>query len=151
MIRKLNLREPNEVQSLLNIQRLAYRIEADLIGFNDIPTLKDTIYSMQECNETFYGYFDNTMLCGAISYTREGETVDICRLFVHPERFRQGIGKALVKKVLEVENDASKFTVSTGSKNTPAVILYQQLGFVETGRTEISDGVYLSHFERTNH
>lgn len=71
MIRRLNLREPNEVQSLLNIQRLAYRIEADLIGFNDIPTLKDTIYSLQECKETFYGYFANTMLCGAISYTRE--------------------------------------------------------------------------------
>jgi hypothetical protein len=55
------------VQSLLNIEQLAYRIEADLIGFNDIPTLNDTIYSLQECNETFYGYFANTMLCGAIS------------------------------------------------------------------------------------
>ena len=153
MISKLNLGESTAAESLdslLHIQRLAYQVEADLIGFDDIPALKETRSSLQNCRETFYGYFSQGQLCGAISYQRDARVVDICRLVVDPRHFRQGIGKALVGKVLEVENDAQTFTVSTGSKNTPAVRLYRQYGFVETGRTEVSPGVFLSHFERIN-
>jgi GNAT superfamily N-acetyltransferase len=146
----MNVLELDEVTSLLEIQRLAYRVEADLIGFYDIPPLHDTIHTLQESNETFYGYFHEKELMGAISYTRQTDEVVICRLIVHPKRFRQGIGRALLEKVLSVENDASRYIVSTGQKNLPAVQLYKHYGFIETGATEVSNGVFVSHFERTN-
>jgi len=150
VVRRLNLLELDEVCSLLDVQRLAYSVEADLIGFYDIPPLKDTIHSLQSSNETFYGYFRDPELNGAISYTRQADEVEICRLIVHPRSFRQGIGRALVEKVLSVENGASRFIVSTGRKNLPAVQLYKHYGFVEIGTSEVSSGVFVVHFRKTN-
>jgi ribosomal protein S18 acetylase RimI-like enzyme len=149
VIRKMNLWKLDEVYPLLDMQFLAYRVEADLIGFDDIPPLKDTISSLQSSNETFYGYFQGAELSGAISYTRQVDEVTICRLIVHPQHFRRGIGNALVGRVLGVELNVSKFIVTTGQKNIPAVQLYQNFGFVETGTTEISSGVFLSQFEKS--
>lgn len=80
MIRRLNLLDLDEVNALLNVQRLAYKVEADLIGFYDIPPLKDTIQSLQSCTEAFYGYFQEAGLFGAISYTKQADEIDICRL-----------------------------------------------------------------------
>jgi len=148
VIRRLNLLDLDEVNALLNVQRLAYRVEADLIGFYDIPPLKDTIQSLQSCTEAFYGYFQEAGLFGAISYTKQADEIDICRLVVHPKAFRQGVGRALLEHLLATENDATRFIVSTGQKNTPAVKLYEQYGFTETDTTEISSGVYVAHFER---
>jgi ribosomal protein S18 acetylase RimI-like enzyme len=150
MIRRLNLRELDEVHSLLDVQRLAYSVEAILIAFYDIPPLKDTLQSLQSSKETFYGYFLDEELNGAISYTRQANEVNICRLVVHPKTFRQGIASALVEHVLVTENDASRFTVSTGLKNLPAVKLYKKYGFVEIGTTEVSSGVFIVHFEKRN-
>ncbi|WP_419723401.1 hypothetical protein [Sulfoacidibacillus ferrooxidans] len=53
-----------------------------------------------------------------------------------------------MEHLLATENDATRFIVSTGQKNTPAVKLYEQYGFTETDTTEISSGVYVAHFER---
>lgn len=92
MIRRLDLLVLAEAAVLLDIQRLAYTVEGDLIGFYDIPALKDTVQSLQSCNEVFYGYFREHELLGAISFTRQGNEVDICRLVVHPKSFRQGVG-----------------------------------------------------------
>jgi len=143
VIRRLDLLDLDEVNALLNVQRLAYAVEADMIGFYDIPALKDTFQSLQSCNEAFYGYFRDGELCGAISYTRQANYIDICRLVVHPNTFRQGVGRALLEHLLATERDVSRFTVSTGQKNTPAIKLYEKYGFVESGVTEISRDVWV--------
>lgn len=148
MIRRLNLLNSDEISTLLNLQRLAYTFEANLIGFYDIPTLKDTIQSLQSCNETFYGYLRKSELCGAISYTKQADEIDICRLVVHPKNFREGIGKALLEHLLATECDVTRFIVSTGKKNTPAVKLYEQYGFKIKSTTEIIHDVFIVHFER---
>jgi len=148
VIRRLDLFDLDEVTALLSVQRLAYSVEADLIGFYDIPPLKDTIQSVQSCNEAFYGYFRDSKLFGAISYIRKADDIDICRPVVHPHTFRQGVGRALLEHLLTTESDASRFTVSTGQKNTPAIKLYAKYGFVEIGATEISRDVFVIHFER---
>ena len=41
----------------------------------------------------------------------------------------------------------SATVVSTGSKNAPAIALYEKLGFTEIGRTEPVPGLSVTRFE----
>lgn len=57
MIKQLDLKDEKVLEKVLDIQMASYKIEAEIIGFDEIPPLKDTINTLKQCNETFYGYF----------------------------------------------------------------------------------------------
>lgn len=152
-IRTINLADPDVAELVWRLQHAAYRIEAELIGFDRIPPLLDTVESLQSCRETFVGCFDeddDDELAGAIAYTRESPEVTICRLMVHPDRFRQGIGRQLLQHVQHLESDAAKYTVSTSARNAPAIRLYEQEGFGIVKEIEPEPGVHLVVFEKYN-
>ena len=68
MIKRLNLNDINTVKDLLELQVASYIKEAEIIGFYDIPPLKDTVDSLKESKEIFYGYYVDNVLAGMISY-----------------------------------------------------------------------------------
>src|SRR5690606_13828355 len=68
MIKLLDLQDDCIAKEVLDLEEISYRIEAVLIGFHDIPPLNDSIASLKECDETFYGYFVDDRLAGIISY-----------------------------------------------------------------------------------
>lgn len=175
-MRRLNLAEDSEARQLLDLQQLSYQVEASLIGYADLPPLKDTLETLRSSNEQFYGYFDRETLVGAISYESEGISVkcrecdkggrhsqgltparflderarkglDICRLVVHPEFFRRGIGGKLLRKIEGLE-DPELMTVWTGSKNTPALELYKRFGFVALEEREVAPGVFVTYLKK---
>ena len=148
MIRRLDLSSEVEAAELLALQKTSYTVEAELIGSSDIPPLKETLWNLMHCGETFYGYFEKERLVGVISYKKEGGVLDIHRLVVHPDHFRQGIGRSLVLHLENVEGTAGKIVVSTGAKNYPAKKLYLGLGFRETARAEVAPALYVSFFEK---
>lgn len=146
MIQYINIQNEQEAELIWQLQHASYIVEAEMIGFSEIPPLMDTIRSLQQCGETFYGWFAEDELVGAVSYTKDKETVTICRMMVHPDHFRKGIAGKLLKQVEDRERDAKLFKVSTGTKNTPAVKLYQRYGYVENSITEAAPGVFLTLF-----
>jgi GNAT superfamily N-acetyltransferase len=137
-----------QARQLLEVQRAAYFVEAELIGSRAIPALHEDLEALQRSDETFYGYWANECLVGAISYKKASELLDIHRLVVHPTSFRRGIGKALVQFVEQAEEDVERVIVSTGTKNLPARQLYTRLGFVEIGEKEVIPGLFITHFEK---
>jgi len=143
MITPLDLSNPQLAQSVLAIQRPAYQIEANLIGFQDIPALSDTVEDLMNSKETFIGYYEDDDLLGVLSYEDTEELVDICRLVIAPASFRKGIGRQLVEYVLHEVCGPRDVVVSTGQKNVPAVTLYKKLGFVEEESFEIAPDVSL--------
>jgi ribosomal protein S18 acetylase RimI-like enzyme len=153
-IRELILQSNELVLELLSLQVASYRVEAELIGFDDIPLLQDGIHSLREAGEVFLGYYmdaeDRKELAGAISYTCDGSVVTICRMMVHPKYFRKGIAKSLLQYFLQDQQDkkASRFIVSTGTVNVPAVNLYKSFGFIERRVMTIAPHVTLTTFER---
>ncbi|SDP11705.1 Acetyltransferase (GNAT) family protein [Paenibacillus sp. yr247] len=153
-IQRLRLQTNEEILLLLSLQIASYRVEAELIGFEDIPPLKDGIASIREANETFYGFFVNeenqNRLAGAISYSREGCIVTICRMMVHPNFFRRGIARSLLQHILieQEQNGALQFIVSTGTANLPAIQLYQSFDFTVRRVFTVPPGVSLTTFER---
>lgn len=148
MILNISLQDRDLMLEVWILQQMAYRLEADLIGFHDIPPLLDTIDSLQECGETFYGYINEDMeLIGAISVEQEWEdSLTISRMMVHPNHFRRGVAGQLIQHVLDQYSEMRKFIVSTGMKNTPAVMLYQKYGFEPVQTCEIAPNVELTTF-----
>lgn len=131
MIKLLDITDKKTAAKVLEVQLPAYQVEADIIGYQGIPPLFDTIETLQNSGETFYGYFD-PFLAGVISYKIEHQVLDIHRVVVHPHFFRRGIGRAMVQFLLHTYKErVNGFMVRTAKKNTPAIKLYQQLAFRE--------------------
>jgi ribosomal protein S18 acetylase RimI-like enzyme len=148
VIRDLDLSDERQVLEILDLQRASYPVEAGLIGSFDIPPLKDTADTLRRCGETFCGFFEEERLVAAISYRREDDILDIHRLVVHPDHFRKGVARMLVKHVEKNAGTVERIVVSTGKKNFPARRLYRSLGFEETGEAEVPPGLRVTFFEK---
>lgn len=129
----------------LEIQRRAYQIEADLIGFAGIPPLHESLEELRQSQETFLGYFVADTLAGFVSYELLDDVLDINRLVVHPDYFRRGIGQALIRSL---DGLAPKIIVSTGAGNQPARKLYENLGFRLIEEIELPVGLVIARYEK---
>ncbi|WP_019421724.1 GNAT family N-acetyltransferase [Paenibacillus sp. OSY-SE] len=148
MIKQLEMNDEETLEQLWYLQQLAYRIEADILGFDRIPPLMDTIEDLRQTVEKFYGWWDGVELVGALSYEMVTPTImDICRLMVRPDHFRQGIGSELLKFALQCPQ-VSIFRIATGVRNLPALKLYEREGFRAVRDEEIASGVWLRHLEK---
>ena len=145
----LDSREPALARELLGLQRASYAVEAELIGFDGIPPLKEPVEALMAAPLVWLGVRLRGRLAAAVAYARlgDGRVVDIDRLVVAPWAFRRGYGRALVVAVIEWEVAARRFLVSTGSRNAPARRLYEGLGFEAVGERPIAPGVFVTRYE----
>ncbi|SCF02549.1 Ribosomal protein S18 acetylase RimI [Micromonospora viridifaciens] len=136
------------LRQLWDLQRAAYAVEAELIGFDGIPPLHETLQQLRDRTESFLGVFDDTGLVGAVSWARLPDgTLEICRLVVHPRAHRRGIATALLND-LDAMEPADVTVVSTGTANHPAQTLYRSRGFTPTSTRQIAQGVTITCLER---
>lgn len=133
---------------MLALQIPAYQKEAELIHFHDLPPLKDTIETIQTCGETFYGFYQNEKLCGAVSYKIGQGVLDIHRLMVHPQHFRKGIAGKLLHFIISHEKNITKVIVATGSENIPALKFYQKYSFQKSCEFKTAEGLSITAFEK---
>jgi ribosomal protein S18 acetylase RimI-like enzyme len=148
MIEKLNLYDTAIAREIKELQRASYQIEADLIGYPEIPTLKDTIETIRESGEIFYGYYRKDKIAGIISYKYYNEILDLHRVAVHPNYFNQGIAGQLLMFIETAEKDIKKIVVCTGKMNFPAVNLYAKYGYKKIKDFCIDKDVFMTEFEK---
>lgn len=148
MIEKLNLIDLGTAKHVLELQIASYKIEAEIIGSYEIPPLKDTIESLMEYDEIFYGYYKDNILAGIISYRISQNVLDIHRVAVHPLFFKIGIADKLINFVEGLERNINKIVVCTGKKNIPAISLYKKNGYKEKNDIEVSKDIYITEFEK---
>ena len=90
--------EIKDAKEILDLQKLAYEIEADRYNNYDIPPLKQTI---EELKSQFKDHIilkamsDGKIIGTVRAYEKDG-TCYVGRLAVHPELQNQGIGTALI-------------------------------------------------------
>lgn len=146
LIEPIDITNLQQAEIVLSIQLVSYQVEAELIGFDDLPPLHDTAESLCSCGEQFYGYRDNGAIVGAISFTLEEDHLRICRMIVHPDHFRKGIGSQLLSYLCE-HHSASRMVVTTGALNLPAINLYRKHGFELVREIEVMPGLSLAWLE----
>ena len=144
-VRELYIGDRDTAAAVLACQRAGYAVEAELMCFDGIPPLHETLGELLRCGERFLGSYDKEGLAGIVSWEKLVDgTVDICRLVVAPRAFRMGHATAL----LDALGPAERFVVSTGTANTPALALYLRHGFVPVGTREVAPNVTVTLLER---
>lgn len=146
-VRPIDHSAPDTAVAVVGIQRAAYRIEADLIGYDRIPPLTESVEDVMALDLVLLGAHHDDQLIGLVGYAVEPDGVDIDRLAVDPAWFRKGIARALLAGVEDREAEAERFLVSTGAANLPAVTLYKSLGYRMLGESVI-DGCAVARFVR---
>jgi GNAT superfamily N-acetyltransferase len=124
---------------VLAIQRAAYAIEAELIGYPELPPLRETLEALQATEEEIWVCCEGQELVGVVGLEHGAEEMVIARLFVAPPWFRRGIGSALVEHAL-ARADGRRVRVGTGAKNAPALALYRRFGFAPEGGSLAAGG-----------
>ncbi|WLV24149.1 GNAT family N-acetyltransferase [Aciduricibacillus chroicocephali] len=148
IIKEIDISDPQVAKEVLSVQIPSYQVEAELIKSYDIPPLNDTIKSLQQSGEFFYGYYINEELCGVISLKINKGILDIHRLFVHPNHFRKGIAKLLLEYIQTHLREFETITVSTGSMNIPAINFYKKSGFTKVKEIMVDGGLSITLLEK---
>ncbi|WP_068503517.1 GNAT family N-acetyltransferase [Paenibacillus kribbensis] len=151
MVTLCSLKDDDIVSQIWRLQHVAYRLEAELIGFEEIPPLMDTFDTLKSCGESFYGWMEDGELLGALAVQSESpDSLTLTRMMVHPDHFRKGIADSLMAHVLNEHRHIPLFIVSTGTLNTPAVALYRKHGFRPVSAAEVAPGVELTTYHLHN-
>ena len=137
----LRHREPMIAQAIVALQRRAYRAEADLLDFPDLPPLRDSPADIMASQETFYGLTTRSGLLAILAVETGSDRVVISRLCVSPASTRRGYASRLVRHLLGKTH--LPVLVSTGAANAPALRLYQGLGFELLEKHESREGLHL--------
>ncbi len=148
IIKKIDITDSVLALDVLKVQIPSYMEEAKMINFFEIPPLKDTVDTLRQCEETFFGYYVDGELCGAISLKAERAVMDIHRLIVHPNHFRKGIAKKLLNFIENNIAGIDSIIVSTGSKNEPAINFYEKNGFCKTEESKINERLSITSFRK---
>jgi hypothetical protein len=53
--RRLDLSDPGTLRRVWDLPRAAYAVEAELIGFDGIPPLRESLQELLDCGESFLG------------------------------------------------------------------------------------------------
>lgn len=94
--------ESSDIPALYRLQLLAFESEAEMIGSRAVPALQET---EEEHRADFSNWHtlkletDTGRMIGAIRYKRNGGTIEVGRLMIHPDYRRQGLARKLLSAV----------------------------------------------------
>ncbi|WP_144550683.1 hypothetical protein [Peribacillus simplex] len=71
MIMKIRDLDSDYGKQLFKLQKEAYKVEADMIGFTHITPLLETYEQFIPCHETFLCYLKGDALAGAVSFQKK--------------------------------------------------------------------------------
>lgn len=133
-IRMLDKNCQHDFAKVYEIFKSAYRLEAEILGIG--PTqffpLQRTRDDLEKSNDEVFVLEYSGVIAGAVFLEKSSAAITISNLVVDPEHFRKGFGKALVNHIIE-RYPTTEFWVGTGFKNSPAIKLYEKVGFIAVG------------------
>ena len=121
---------PKDTEELLQVQRGAYKSQAELYNNYDIPPIRETAREISDQFSThiFLKAFSQGKIVGTVRAAEKNGTCHIGRLAVHPDIQNKGIGRALMKEI-EKYYQPNRFELFVGSKSDKNIRLYQKLGY----------------------
>lgn len=151
IIQRATLEDAPEIFAL---QKIVYQNEAEIYNDYSLAPLRQTLAEMKVQFETriFLKAVVNGKIIGSVRGGREGDTVHLSRLIVHPYFWKRGIGTKLIEDIEAAFPDAPRFETFTGQKSRHTMGPYQSLGYTVFRQEKVSeqrDRVYLEKKRKT--
>jgi ribosomal protein S18 acetylase RimI-like enzyme len=139
-----------DAEAILDLQRVAYRSEAELYQDFEIPPLTQSIEDLKKTYRThiFLKAVIGDRIVGSVRAQNQNGICQIGRLIVHPDFQQKGIGTELMNRIEAVFGTAEKYELFTGHRSIGNLRLYQRLGYRECRRQVISDKLTLVFMEK---
>lgn len=140
--------EEKDLNEILELQYLSFKSEAEMIGSDDIPALKQDYEGIVE--DFHNGMIlkmlnEDDVIIGSVRAFETGDTVEIARLMVHPNYRRKGLATLLLKEI-EKYYLGKRLELYTCTRSLCNIVLYESVGYKEyktvSGDSEL-DFVYL--------
>jgi len=148
----------NDLEEILNLQKLVYISEAELYDDYSIEPLKQTIDGIRKEYEKgiiLKALHNDFNIIGSIRAYKVNDTVFIQKLIVHPDFQNKGIGKSLLefieKYFIDIDSKIDsniEFRLFTGYKSSKNIYLYKKLGYIEYKSEKISENLEFIHFKK---
>ena len=144
--------EKADLSEILNLQYLAYQIEARLFDNEDIPPLRQTLADVEK--EYQRGIFLKTLdedknIIGSVRAFCENETVYIGKLMVHPSKQEQGIGTQLLLE-MEKQYPNQRYELFTSTRSQKNIALYEKLGYKIFEEKQVTEELSFVYMEKVN-
>ena len=97
---------------------------------------------MARMNHLFKLVDESGVILGGAILFRQGDTLNIGRIFMDPRHFRKGYGILMMREIEDMFPDVKVFTLDTPAWNTRTNAFYTRLGYSEVKRD--NDLVYYS-------
>ena len=97
---------------------------------------------MARMNHLFKLVDENGLILGGAILFRQGDTLNIERIFIDPQHFRKGYGILIMREIEALYPDVKAFILDTPIWNTRTNAFYTRLGYSEVKRD--TDLVYYS-------
>lgn len=143
MISEATPADDAEAAQIHALAQAAYAMEAQAIGCNDFPPLRESLTELRQSSDSFLVFRNSRRIIGALSFIHQGISVVITRLIVSPKHLREGIATALLTELHRRFSSTGSFVVSTAASNTPAVHLYTRHGYRASTLTTCAEGIQL--------
>ncbi|MFY9902388.1 MAG: N-acetyltransferase [Trichococcus sp.] len=116
----------------------------------DLQAYLDKAYDPEKLREelstagsTFYFLYDGAKLAGymkinveeALTEDMAADSLEVERIYIHPDFKRRGLGKYLIDKAIESARAQAKELIWLGvwEHNVNAIAFYEKMGFIHTG------------------
>jgi len=140
-----------DLPKILDLQKLAYMSEANLLNYYTIQPLTQTLEELEnEFNKhTILKLVDekSNAIIGSVRAREENGRVYIGRLFVHPRYQKKGFGTNLLKAIEELYQGKT-FELFTSGKSEKNLKLYVKNGYKEFKRQKVSGGLEFVFMEK---
>ena len=142
----------NDITEILELQKLAYKQEAEIYDDYKIPPLTQTLDELREefIRSTVFKVVSNGSIVGSVRSFLDNGICNIGRLFVHPDFQNKGIGTMLMNTVETYfrNREIQKFELFTGEKSSKNIYLYQKLGFNIFKTEKLNDNVNIVYMSK---
>lgn len=134
-----------DLPEILQLQKLAYLSEAELVGNYNIEPLMQTLEDLQKDfakGIVLKALGEDGKIVASIRAFLDGKTVYVGKLMVKPEKQNQGLGGRLLLAVEEFYPN-KRYELFTSNKSAKNIYLYEKNGYKIFKRKEINADLQL--------
>ena len=142
---------PQDAEVVSRLVREGFRSEAERYGV-EIPPMRETaadvIAALKAGDITLVARVDGEPVATVRGHLQADGDVMVRRLAVLPSARRNGVARQLMRALEASYPDGTRFELFTGIDTSPAIALYESLGYMRTREEEQVPGVTIVYLEK---